>query len=122
MAISAKRQAAANQKPKKMKIKKGDTVKVIAGKDKGREGEVLTVLPKKGKVTVHQVNIMKKCTRPHPQKNPQGGIIEQPAPMDASNVMLICPRCSKVAKVVFKKDAEGKTSRKCTKCGELIDG
>lgn len=110
------------QQPRKMKIKKGDTVKVIAGKDKGREGEVLKVMPRKGKVLVHDANIMKKAVRPHPQKNPQGGIVEMPAPLDASNVVLICPRCSKAAKVTFKKDASGETSRKCKKCGELIDG
>jgi large subunit ribosomal protein L24 len=122
MAISAKRKAAANQEPRKMKIKKGDTVRVIAGKSKGHEGEVIGVQPKKGRVTVHQANVIKKATRPHPQKNPQGGIIEQPAPLDVSNVALICPRCSKATKVVFKKDSEGKTSRKCRKCGEMIDG
>ncbi|MFA6451495.1 MAG: 50S ribosomal protein L24 [bacterium] len=105
-----------------MKIRKGDTVRVIAGKSKGHEGEVLTALPKKGKVIVHQANIAKKAMRPHPQKNPQGGIVEVASPLSVSNVVLICPRCSKTAKVVFKKDAEGKTSRKCKKCGELIDG
>ena len=122
MAISAKRKSKMAQEPRKMKIRKGDTVLVTAGKDKGHEGEVLSVLPKKGKVTVHQANVAKKAVRPHPQKNPQGGIIEVPSPLDVSNVMLICPRCSKPAKVVFKKDKEGKTSRKCMKCGELIDG
>ncbi len=121
MALSEKRKARL-QKPQKMKVRKGDTVRVIAGKDKGKEGEVLTVMPRKGKLTVHQVNVAKKAMRPHPQKNPQGGIIEMPAPIQVSNVVLICPRCSKAAKVVFKKDAEGKTSRKCKKCGELIDG
>ena len=106
----------------KMKIRKGDTVRVITGRDKSKEGEVLTVSPTKGKVTVHQINVAKKAVRPHPQKNPQGGIIEVPAMIDVSNVQLICPRCSKPTHVVFKKDAEGRTSRKCKKCGELIDG
>jgi large subunit ribosomal protein L24 len=122
MAISAKRKVKMSQEAQKMKIRKGDTVRVIAGKSKGQEGEVLSVLPKKAKVTVHQANIAKKAVRPHPQKNPQGGIIEIPSPMSVSNVVLVCPRCSKTAKVVFKKDSEGKTSRKCRKCGELIDG
>ncbi len=109
-------------KPAKMKIRKGDSVRIIAGKDKGKEGEVIEMLPRKGRVVVHQCNIAKKAVRAHPQKNPQGGIIEVPAPMDVSNVMLLCPRCSKATRVVFAKDAEGKTSRKCKKCGELIDG
>jgi len=109
------------QKTKKMKIKKGDNVRVIAGKDRGKEGEVVQVEPRKGRVTVHDINIMKKAVRPHPQKNPQGGIVEMPRSLDISNVKLVCPRCSKPARVTFKKDAEGKTSRKCKKCGELID-
>lgn len=107
---------------KKIKIRKGDTVKVICGKDKGKEGEVLSVSPKKGKVSVAKINLNKKAIRPHPQKNPQGGIVEMPAPMEVSNVQLICPRCSKPARVTYKKDQEGRTSRKCRKCGELIDG
>lgn len=110
------------QDRKKIKIRKGDTVKVLSGKDRGKEGEVLSVDVKKGKVTVSQINIMKKAVKPHPQKNPQGGIIELAAPMDVSNVQLICPRCSKTARVTYKKDQEGRTSRKCRKCGELIDG
>jgi large subunit ribosomal protein L24 len=108
--------------PRKLNIRKGDTVKVIAGKDKGKEGEVIKALPKKGKVTVHQCNLVKKAMRRHPQKNPQGGIVEIPAPLDISNVMLVCPRCSKPARVTHAKDAEGHSSRKCKKCGELIDG
>ncbi len=107
---------------RKIKIRKGDTVRVICGKDRGKEGEVLTVDPKKGKVSVAKINLMKKAVRPDPQKNPQGGVIELPAPMDVSNVQLICPRCSKTARVTYMKDKEGRTSRKCRKCGELIDG
>jgi len=107
--------------PRKMKIRKGDTVRVIAGKDKGKEGEVIEVRPGEGRLLVHGANVMKKAVRPHPQKNPQGGIIEMPAPLDISNVKLVCPRCSKPSGVVFKKDTEGRTGRKCKKCGELID-
>ena len=81
-----------------------------------------SVEPSKGKVIVHQINVAKKAVRPHPQKSPQGGIIEVPQPIDTSNTTLICPQCSKPTKVVFAKDREGKTSRKCKKCGELIDG
>jgi len=105
----------------KMRIRKGDTVRIIAGRDKGKEGEVIEVRPGEGRILVHGANIMKKAVRPHPQKNPQGGIVEMPAPMDISNVKLICPRCSKPSAAVFKKDAEGRTGRKCKKCGELID-
>ena len=110
------------EKPRKMKIRKGDNVRVIAGKDKGKEGEVIRVIPRKGKVIVHKINLARKAVRPDQKKNPQGGIIEVAAPLDASNVVIVCPRCSEPAKVVFKKDKEGRTSRKCKKCGELIDG
>ena len=105
----------------KVKIRKGDTVKVLAGKDKGKEGEVIKVLPSKGRLLVQNINVSKKAMRAHPQKSPQGGIVEMPAPLDVSNVKLVCPRCSKPAKVSYQKDVEGKTSRKCRKCGELID-
>ena len=106
----------------KMKLRKGDTVRVRAGKDKGKQGEIIDVLSKKGKVIVQNINIAKKAVRPDPRKNPQGGIIDTPMPMDASNVQLICPRCNKLTRTTRNKDAEGKTSRKCKKCGELIDG
>ena len=105
----------------KMKIKKGDTVRVLAGKDSGKESEVITVISKKAKVVVRDVNIVKKATKPDPKKNPQGGIIPMPAPIDVSNVMLVCKRCGKPTRVAYLTDKEGKRSRKCRKCGELID-
>lgn len=120
--MAARAKVNTGTKPMKLKIRKGDTVRVVSGRDKGKEGEVIRALPDKGKVIVHQINVVKKAVRPHPQKNPQGGIVEMPAPIDVSNVRLICPRCSKPVKVVFAKDNEGRTSRKCKKCGELIDG
>ena len=78
----------------KMNVKKGDTVEVISGKDKGKQGLVLRAYPEEGKVLVEGVAIVKKATRPTPA-NQQGGIIEQEAAIDASNVMLICPSCGK---------------------------
>ena len=105
----------------KVSIKKGDTVHVLTGKDKGKEGEVVSVSPKSGSLILHQLNIAKKAVKPHPQKNPQGGIIETPLPIDLSNVRLVCPRCSKPSGVTYSKNPDGKTSRKCRKCGELID-
>lgn len=118
----ASKSAAKDIKPQKMNIKKGDKVRVLSGKDKGKEGDVIKVLPKAGKVVVENINIAKKATRPHPQKSPQGGIISVPAPLDASNVILLCPRCSKTTRTSRHTDAEGRRSRKCKKCGELIDG
>ena len=76
----------------KMTIRKGDTVKVIAGKDKGAQGEVLFAFPEKGRVTVQGVNLVHKALRPT-QANPNGGIDTREAAIDVSNVMLVCPSC-----------------------------
>ena len=75
-----------------MNIKKGDKVKVLAGKDKGKEGTILRSLPQKQRVVVEKVNIVKKALRPT-QQNPQGGISSVEAPIHLSNVMLVCPSC-----------------------------
>ena len=99
----------------KMNVKKGDKVVVLSGKDKGKEGEVLVAKPAEGKVIVEGVAIVKKATRPTPA-NQQGGIIEQEAAIDVSNVMLICPSCGKPTRVGHAKDAEGKKVRVCKKC------
>ena len=83
---------------------------------------MVNVFPETGKLVVENINLAKKAMRPHPQKSPQGGIISIPMPLDASNVMLVCPRCSKASRTTRHADAEGHSSRKCKKCGELIDG
>ena len=101
-------------------VKKGDRVKVIAGKDKGKEGEILRALPKKGRVVVEKVNIVKKAMRPT-QQNPQGGISSIEAPIDASNVMLVCPSCKAATRVGHRIDEAGKKHRVCKKCGKDID-
>ena len=104
----------------KMNVKKGDKVVVLSGKDKGKEGEVLVAKPAEGKVVVEGVAIVKKAQRPTPA-NQQGGIIEQEAAIDVSNVMLICPSCGKPTRVGHASDAEGKKVRVCKKCGKDID-
>ncbi len=100
----------------KMNVKKGDQVAILSGKDKGKQGEVLRALPSEGKVVVEGVAIVKKAQRPTPM-NQQGGIIEQEAAIDVSNVMLVCPSCGKPTRVGHAKDAEGKKVRVCKKCG-----
>ena len=101
-------------------VKKGDTVKVIAGKDKGKEGEVIRALPSKGRVVVEKVNIIKKAQRPT-QSNPQGGIMSMEAPINASNVMLVCPSCKAATRTGHRFDEAGKKHRVCKKCGKDID-
>ena len=103
-----------------LNVKKGDTVKVIAGKDKGKEGEVIRALPAKGRVVVEKVNIVKKAQRPT-QSNPQGGIMSKEAPINVSNVMLVCPSCKAATRVGHRFKEDGKKVRVCKKCGKDID-
>ena len=103
-----------------MNIKKGDKVKVLAGKDKGKEGTILRSLPQKQRVVVEKVNIVKKALRPT-QQNPQGGISSVEAPIHVSNVMLVCPSGKQPTRVSNKRDENGKKVRVCKKCGKDID-
>ena len=101
-----------------MKIKKGDQVLIISGKDRGKKGKVFRVLPKKSRVMVEGINIKKK----HAKAKRQGGkgqIIELPAPIHISNVKLICPKCSQAARIGYKIIEERKY-RICKKCGAEI--
>ena len=102
----------------KLHVKKGDTVRVLAGKDKGKEGEVLRCFPREGRVIVEQVNLIKKAMRPT-QDNPNGGIQTKEAPMAVSNVMLVCPTCKEPSKTSIEIK-NGKKSRKCKKCGSNV--
>lgn len=109
--------------PNKVHVKKGDTVIVLSGKYKGKQGKVLTVLPKDKKVVVEGVNIIKKHVRPNP-KMPQGGIITQEAPIWACKVMLVCPKCNQPTRIGHTFIQEGEEQikvRTCKKCGEIID-
>ena len=104
----------------KMNIKKGDKVKVLAGKDKGAEGIVIASNPSAQRVTVEKVNMMKKAMRPT-QANPEGGIATVEAPIHVSNVMVICPECKQPTRVSHRKNEAGKNVRVCKKCGKDID-
>ena len=100
-----------------MKLKKGDTVVVIAGKDKGQEGEVVQVLPTANKVIVNGVNTAKKHSKPR-KSNQQGGIIDRDMPVDASNVMLV--HKGKPTRVGYKSNADGTKVRVAKSTGEVI--
>ena len=99
----------------KMNVKKGDKVQVLSGKDKGAIGEVLRAFPAEGKVIVEGVAMVKRHQRPT-QANQQGGILEREAAIDVSNVMLICPKCSKPTRVGHTGTGTDK-KRVCKKCG-----
>ncbi len=101
------------------KIKKGDQVIVISGDDKGKIGKVIRVFPEKGRVIVEGVNIVKKHRRFISADRPHG-IVEMPAPIHISNLLLICPNCGKKTKVGFRFTGEKKV-RFCKKCNETID-
>lgn len=105
------------------RIKKGDTVKVIAGKDKGFDGEVIKVLPRANRVVVNGVNIMKKHEKARQVGNQQipAQITEFEAPLHLSNVMLVCPKCGKATRVSYRVRDDGYKTRVCKRCNEDID-
>ena len=104
-----------------MKVKKGDLVQVLSGKDRGKQGRVLESRPKESRVIVENLNIIKRHTRPRPMRNPSrmgapqiqpGGVIEKPAPIPVSNVMVVCPTCNRPTRVgTLVKEAKGGTRR-----------
>lgn len=103
----------------KMSIKKGDTVIVLSGKDKGKQGKVEVVLPKEGKVVVEKVNVVSRHTKPR-QQGDEGGIIKKEAPIYACKVMRVCPKCNKPTRLAHKLLADGKKVAVCKKCGAEI--
>jgi len=103
----------------KYKIKKNDQVMVISGREKGKTGRVIRVIPEKAKVVVEKLNMVKRHTRPT-QKS-KGGIIEKESPVSISNVMLICERCKVPVRVGKKILEDGGKARYCKKCGELLE-
>jgi large subunit ribosomal protein L24 len=105
---------------KKFNIKKDDKIKVLTGKDKDKIGKVLSVKSKSGKIIVEGINVVKRHTKPS-MKNAQGGILEKEAPLDRSNIMLMCPKCIKSTRIKMKILENNKKVRVCKKCNEVID-
>ena len=101
----------------KVNIKKNDQVLVTTGKDRGARGRVLRVLASDGKAIVERVNMIKRHTRPNPQKGIQGGILEREAPIQISNLKLICPDCGKPSRVGRQRQDDGSGVRVCKNCG-----
>ncbi len=104
----------------KLHVKKGDTVFILSGKDKGKSGKIIEALPKKNKVVVEGVNKVKRHTKPT-QKMPQGGILVKEAPLHSSNVMVVCPECGKATRTKKVSLANGTLVRACKKCNGMID-
>ena len=121
MAIAKRKPA----EPVRIDIKKEDTVKVISGRDKGKEGRVLAVNRENGKLLVEHVMMIKRHTRPNPAKQVKGGIAERESAIPASNVMIVCPGCNKTVRIAHHVDvvAGGKSrrTRVCRKCGQTLD-
>ncbi len=105
----------------KLKIKRGDQVEVITGKDRGRRGKVLSVDPKRQRVVVEGVNFVKRHTRPDPSKNVQGGIVEREAPIHISNVMLVSPDSGHRTRVGYKILDDGSKVRVAKVDGAILD-
>jgi large subunit ribosomal protein L24 len=104
----------------KCHIKKDDKVKVITGKDRGKVGKVVKVIRKDNRILIENVNIVKRHTKPS-AKNKQGGIVAGEAPIHVSNVLLMCNKCVKPVRIMMRTLENGKKTRVCRKCSEVID-
>lgn len=104
-----------------MHVRKNDEVQVIAGRDRGKRGRVLRVLPEKNRVVVEGVNIVKRHTKPNPQRQVKGGIVEREAPIHASNVMLVCPDTGKPTRVGHRTLDDGRRVRVSRRSGGVLD-
>ena len=102
-------------------IKKNDNVLVITGRDRGKRGRVLSVVPDKGRLVVEGVNVIKRHTKANPQRNIKGGIVEREASLAASNVLLVCPECGAATRIGRKLQDDGRRVRFCVKCKGVVD-
>jgi large subunit ribosomal protein L24 len=102
-------------------IRKGDQVRVIAGRDAGKTGRVLSINAKKNTIVVEHVAIVKRHTRPNPAKNIKGGIVEKEAGINVSNVMVVCGSCGKHTRIGHTILPDGTKSRSCKRCGGTLD-
>ncbi len=102
-------------------VKKEDQVVVLGGKDRGKKGRVLRVLPTRNRAIVEGVNMIRKHTRPNPQQNIKGGILEREGSIHLSNLKVVCRECGEPSRVGFSRLADGKKVRVCKKCDGSID-
>jgi large subunit ribosomal protein L24 len=104
-----------------MNVRKDDTVVVLSGKQAKTRGKVLRVYPAKQRVIVEVLNFVKRHTKPNPQKNIKGGIVERESSIHVSNLMVVCPECNKTTRVARKEYEDGSRHRTCRKCGGILD-
>ena len=102
-------------------VRKNDNVLVVTGKDRGKRGRVLKVLPSRNRLVVEGVNFVKRHTRPNPQRNIKGGVVEREGSVHASNVQLICPECGAPARIGRQLLGDGRKIRVCRKCDGAVD-
>ena len=102
-------------------LRKNDNVVVISGRDRGKRGRVLKVLPAKNRVVVEGVNLIKRHTKPNPQRQIKGGLVEREAPLHASNVQVVCPECGKATRIGRRVLGDGRKVRICRKCEGVVD-
>jgi large subunit ribosomal protein L24 len=102
-------------------IRKNDSVVVITGKDRGKRGRVLKVVPDNNRLIVEGVNVIKRHTKPNPQRGIKGGVVEREAALHASNVQIVCPECGKPTRVGKKILGDGRKVRVCRKCEGVVD-
>ena len=102
-------------------VRKNDNVIVTTGKDRGKRGRVLKVLPAVNRVVVEGVNLIKRHTKPNPQRQIKGGLVEREAPLHASNVQVVCPECGKATRIGRRILGDGRKVRICRKCDGVVD-
>jgi large subunit ribosomal protein L24 len=105
----------------RVKIKRNDTVRVLAGKDRGKTGRVLHVMPRQGLAVVEGIHFHKRHTRPNPSKNIQGGIVEREGSIHLSNLLVVCIQCKQPSRLSRKTLEDGRRVRACRKCGAEQD-
>ena len=104
----------------KYKVKRNDMVMVIAGRDRGKTGKVMRVIPETGRVVIERLNIVKRHSKPRGAQSP-GGIVEKEAPIHISNVAIVCKNCKQHTRIANKVLADGRRVRSCKKCGNTIE-
>ena len=104
-----------------LRIRKNDQVVVIAGRDRGKKGKVLRMLPSRNRAIVERINMMKRHTRPNPQQNIMGGMVEREASIEVSNLMIVCSECDRPTRSRHKLLSDGRKVRVCHQCEGVID-